>query len=192
MVKLRGASKQSLVGRRAVTNDEVEVILRMDPGGVKNVLVSTFTEEMPLMTSLRLAAFYLFFCVLLPAFSSVLQTRADEIFHEANAFDDAGGWKLDTQFIRQMNSRYLLAHGLGEPVDDAKNQTPVNEETEYLVWVRELDRVSKFDGQAVPGKFQLMIAGKPLETAFGAEGKNWHDGGTVSLSAGNHEFRCMI
>ena len=30
---------------------------------------------------------------------------------------DHGGWKLDTQFIETMGSPYLLAHGLGQPVD---------------------------------------------------------------------------
>ena len=36
-----------------------------------------------------------------------------------------------------------------------------------------------------PGKFQLLINGKPLETTFGTEGDPWHwqDGGTVDLQA---------
>ena len=36
----------------------------------------------------------------------------------AQAFN-AGGWSLDTQFMDVMGSPYLLAHGLGGPVEDA-------------------------------------------------------------------------
>ena len=39
---------------------------------------------------------------------------------EAESFSEPGGWKLDTQFIHEMGSPYLLAHGLGKPVADAK------------------------------------------------------------------------
>ena len=38
---------------------------------------------------------------------------------EAESFESHGGWKLDTQFIEEMGSPYLLAHGLGTPVADA-------------------------------------------------------------------------
>ena len=33
---------------------------------------------------------------------------------------DAGGWSLDSQFMDVMGSPYLLAHGLGARVLDAK------------------------------------------------------------------------
>ena len=33
---------------------------------------------------------------------------------------DAGGWSLDAQFMDVMGSPYLLAHGLGVRVTDAK------------------------------------------------------------------------
>ena len=42
-----------------------------------------------------------------------------EILIEAEAFDHYGGWVLDQQFMDQMGSPYLLAHGLGVPVKDA-------------------------------------------------------------------------
>ena len=41
------------------------------------------------------------------------------VFVEAESFAHPGGWQLDTQFIQQMGSPYLLAHGLGKPVEDA-------------------------------------------------------------------------
>ena len=39
---------------------------------------------------------------------------------EAEAFAAHGGWVLDQQFMDQMGSPYLLAHGLGRPVADAR------------------------------------------------------------------------
>ena len=38
---------------------------------------------------------------------------------EAEGFDHYGGWVDDSQFMDQMGSPFLLAHGLGTPVDDA-------------------------------------------------------------------------
>ncbi|MHC4401468.1 MAG: hypothetical protein ACYTG0_17490 [Planctomycetota bacterium] len=38
---------------------------------------------------------------------------------EAQQFERQGGWTADAQFIDQMGSPYLMAVGLGEPVDDA-------------------------------------------------------------------------
>ena len=38
---------------------------------------------------------------------------------EAEQFADKGGWAVDSQFIDQMGSSFLLAHGMGRPVADA-------------------------------------------------------------------------
>ena len=42
------------------------------------------------------------------------------ILVEAESFDNLGGWVIDQQFMDIMGSPFLLAHGLGEPVEDAK------------------------------------------------------------------------
>ena len=39
---------------------------------------------------------------------------------ECESFESHGGWVNDTQFMDQMGSPYLLAHGLGRPVANAK------------------------------------------------------------------------
>ena len=44
---------------------------------------------------------------------------AATVLVEAESFSSPGGWSLDTQFIREMGSPYLIAHGLGKPVADA-------------------------------------------------------------------------
>ena len=57
--------------------------------------------------------------LLLIAVIPCAQIRAASILVEAESFDERGGWTLDTQFIQNMGSPYLLAHGLGRPVEDA-------------------------------------------------------------------------
>ena len=53
--------------------------------------------------------------LLLLSFGSV---RAADLFIEAESFSNKGGWKVDQQFMDLMGSPYLLAHGMGVPVDD--------------------------------------------------------------------------
>jgi hypothetical protein len=46
---------------------------------------------------------------------------------EAESFPEKGGWVVDPQFVEQMGSPYLLAHGLGNPVSDASTQVRIPE-----------------------------------------------------------------
>ncbi|MCO6046768.1 FAD-dependent oxidoreductase [Aeoliella sp. ICT_H6.2] len=84
-----------------------------------------------------------------------------------------------------MGSPYLLAHGLGEPVLDAHSTVELPAAGRYRVWVRTRDWVAPWNVEGAPGKFQLLVDGKPLETVFGTEGAEWHwqDGGIVELGA---------
>ena len=41
---------------------------------------------------------------------------AEELLIEAESFSQRGGWVLDQQFMDQMGSPYLMAHGMGIPV----------------------------------------------------------------------------
>ena len=60
---------------------------------------------------------------------------AQNVLVEAESFEDPGGWKLDTQFIEIMGSPYLLAHGLGRPVEDATTTVSFPKPGKYKVWV---------------------------------------------------------
>ena len=44
----------------------------------------------------------------------------ENILIEAERFEEKGGWLVDPQFVEQMRSPYLLAHGMGRPVKDAR------------------------------------------------------------------------
>ena len=55
---------------------------------------------------------------------------------EAEQFADKGGWVVDSQFIDQMGSSFLLAHGMGKPVADATTTFDCPAAGTYHVWAR--------------------------------------------------------
>jgi len=105
---------------------------------------------------------------------------------EAESFSVRGGWSLDTQFIPEMGSPYLLAHGLGTPVADATTKVSFPTAGTYRVFVRTKDWVARWNAPGSPGKFQLIVNGTPLAETFGTKGAEWtwQPGGTVTLPAG--------
>ena len=102
---------------------------------------------------------------------------------ETEAFQELGGWVLDQQFMDLMGSPYLLAHGMGEPVADARTTVAFPEAGEYRVWVRTRDWVAPWNAPGAPGRFRVLVDGVALETVFGTEGDPWHwqDGGNVRV-----------
>ena len=122
--------------------------------------------------------------------TGLFSSRAQTIFIEAESFDNKGGWVIDQQSMDQMGSPYLLAHGLGIPVDDAVTTIQIPKKGNYRVWARTRDWVAPWGMPGSPGKFQLLFDKRPLETIFGTEGAEWHwqDGGTVSLNKGKSEI----
>jgi hypothetical protein len=109
---------------------------------------------------------------------------AQTVLVEAESFQDHGGWSLDTQFIHIMGSPYLLAHGMGEPVKDATATVKLPATGTYHVFVRTKDWVARWKAPGTPGKFQLLVDGKPLAATFGTEGEDWHwqDGGNLEVT----------
>ncbi len=111
--------------------------------------------------------------------------KAQTVLVEAEQFEDLGGWVHDSQFMDQMGSPYLLAHGLGVPVGDAATTVKLPKPGTYRVWVRTYDWVAPWNAPGAPGKFQLFVDSKPLETTFGTEGNQWHwqDGGRLDVAS---------
>jgi hypothetical protein len=105
---------------------------------------------------------------------------ADCLLLEARAFAEHGGWVLDPQFEDIMGSPYLLAHGMGKPVANARTTAAFPSTGSYQLWVRTRDWCPG-DWEA-PGRFRIHIAGKPLPTVFGTEpGWAWQKAGTVAI-----------
>ncbi len=123
---------------------------------------------------------------------SAASAFAQHVLVEAESFDDPGGWVLDQQFMGQMGSPFLLAHGLGVPVRDAVTTMTFPQAGEYRVWVRTRDWVAMWDAPGAPGRFQLLINGTALPKTFGAQGAEWHwqDGGTFEIK--NREVKLAL
>ena len=63
-----------------------------------------------------------------------LMAHAASCMVEAEAFTYKGGWVVDQQFMDQMGSPYLLAHGMGSPVADAYTEVSFPELGDYYVY----------------------------------------------------------
>lgn len=100
---------------------------------------------------------------------------------DAEDFADYGGWWMDTQFVPQMGSPFLMAAGLGTPVENAKTTVNVPKAGTYRLWVRN----KNWHGHRyAPGKFEVSLNGKKSETTFGTREQRawvWQDGGTFDL-----------
>src|SRR5687768_5473409 len=102
-------------------------------------------------------------CLCLLAWSAVARAADPNlVLVEAESFKDRGGWMLDTQFVHIMGSPYLLAHGMGQPVKDASASVTFPSTGEWKVFVRTKDWVARWKAPGQPGKFQLLVDGKPL------------------------------
>jgi hypothetical protein len=112
--------------------------------------------------------------------------KQTDILVEAESFADRGGWVVDQQFMDQMGSPYLLAHGLGKPAANASTEAVIPSAGEYRLWVRTKDWVPS----GHPGTFKVLLNGEPVAKVFGESGKGWawEDGGTANLAAG----KCKI
>jgi hypothetical protein len=125
--------------------------------------------------------------LIVPGFISCKQSSVNKIFIEAESFHEPGGWVVDQQSMDVIGSSYILAHGLGIQVLDARTTINVPVNGKYTVWVRTRNWVAPWDSVNAPGRFQLLVDGTPLKTVFGTEGKSWHwqNGGRIRLKAGN-------
>jgi hypothetical protein len=106
----------------------------------------------------------------------------DQVLVEAENFKEKGGWVVDQQFIESMGSSYLLAHGLGKPVADAKTAIAFPSTGSYTLWVR--TKNWKPGAWEAPGRFQVALNGKTLETVFGTvPGWTWQKAGPVEIAS---------
>ena len=106
--------------------------------------------------------------------------KPGQLLVEAESFLNAGGWVIDQQFVEQMGSPYLLAHGMGKPVENAKTEVTFPFTGTYYVWVR---TKNWFPGPwDAPGRFSLLVNGIKLEAILGTEeGWKWQYGGIVKI-----------
>lgn len=104
--------------------------------------------------------------------------EASEILVEAESFHQKGGWVVDQQFMDQMGSSYLLAHGMGKPVDDATTTIHVKEGGLYYIYVRTYNWTAPWSKKSGPGRFSLSVNGKSFLRYWALKertgnGKSW-------------------
>ena len=112
--------------------------------------------------------------------------KDNSVFVGAGAFEDYGGWVLDTQFVLNMGSEYLLAHGLGRPVKDAVTTVKLPKSGRYRLWVFTKDWVAHWKQNMAPGIFKVSVGGQEADAVFGTQSIewNWQDGGIFEINAG--------
>lgn len=108
------------------------------------------------------------------------------IWIEAESFAGKGGWVVDQQYMDIMGSPYLMAHGMGIPVNDASTETEVAVAGDYNVYVRTYNWTSPWNKGDGPGKFKVMVNGKPLQNSVGHHGDRWEwqKAGNITLKKG--------
>ncbi len=112
--------------------------------------------------------------------------QAATLLVETEAFADKGGWVVDQQFMDQMGSPFLLAHGLGTPVADASTTVDVPEDGKYRVLARTRNWVAYWTQKEAPGKFRVLVNGKALDCVLGTQNAEWawQEAGIVTLAKG--------
>ena len=111
---------------------------------------------------------------------------AEELLIEAESFSQRGGWVLDQQFMDQMGSPYLMAHGMGIPVVDATAEINIPRAGTYYVYARTYNWTSPWTDAEGPGKFRPALGGKLLKATLGHTGnsRQWQFAGKTVLKAG--------
>lgn len=131
-----------------------------------------------------------FFCLFVLFCLPFFPVRAAQVLVEAEHFDRKGGWVVDQQFTDLMGSCYLMAHGMGMPVDDAETTVTFPKKGDYFVYVRTYNWTSPwYDGPGA-GRFCLRVGDRML-LPVGDRGSQWEwqpagqitvDGRSVSVA----------
>jgi hypothetical protein len=126
----------------------------------------------------------LLICVAILSCGSTAKGETESvIWLEAEQFHKAGGWSNDCQFVDLMGSPYLLAAGLGKPVEDAVTYARVTKAGRYHLWVRCKDWFPTYS----PGRFQVRVGDRVSPATFGQAKTDawlWVDGGAFELQPG--------
>ncbi len=120
---------------------------------------------------------------LLPALLLLLSSCHKEIFVECEGFDHKGGWVVDPQFVEQVGSPYLMAHGMGEPVENASTTIEFPSGGSYHIWARTTDWAP--GPWESPGQFNIWLGAEQAPKTMGYyKGWGWNYAGKVKVKGG--------
>src|SRR5574344_2369176 len=100
------------------------------------------------------------------------QADGQQVMVECEAFADKGGWVVDQQFMDQMGSPFLLAHGIGKPVADASTKVKIPVKGTYRVFARARNWTAPWS-KAAAGRFTVLVNGSALQNELGKGGTEW-------------------
>lgn len=110
----------------------------------------------------------------------------EKIWLDALEFNNYGGWKSETQFVRSVGSGYLIASDIpGEPVKNATATFTAKEGGMYRIFVR----TKNWKLPEAPGQFKIIVDGKDLGNICGKMPNTnwyWEIAGDANLEVGNH------
>ena len=108
----------------------------------------------------------------------------EEMLIEAESFDHKGGWVVDQQFTFEMGSPYLLAHGMGQAVEDATTKIKFKKAGEYHIYARTYNWTSPWSDKRGAGAFQIAVGDQLLANELGSSGNKWEwqYAGSVKIS----------
>ena len=123
----------------------------------------------------------------------------DSVLTLCTRFDDLGDWTVEQQFVLQMGSSYLLAHGLGEPLKkNPETKITISQPGKYTLWVRTKNWTAFWSDGKTPGLFRVAVDGAEDAAEFGigrpgatrAERAAWYwqKGGDYELGEGVHSL----
>lgn len=114
-------------------------------------------------------------------------SQAADLLVEAESFSNKGGWVVDQQFMDLMGSPYLLAHGMGVPVEDASTEVTFPKRGEYYVYVRTYNWTAPWRQGEGPGRFTLSVGEEKISQVLGCTGQvwMWQEAGKVSVKEKN-------
>ena len=113
------------------------------------------------------------------------------IWIDAAEFENKGGWKTETQFVRSVGSAYLL--GLNKPcvpVENASTSFTVEEDGHYRFFVR----TKNWKFPEAPGQFKLSADGEELPNTLGKMPTHkwyWEIAGDAYLEKGEHTLSAV-
>ena len=115
-----------------------------------------------------------------------------QVLVEAESFAETGGWKIDQQFMDQMGSPYLIAHGMGVPVEDAVTSVRLPSKGKWQVYARTYNWTSPWHYGEGPGCFRISVDGNELGTALGNTGTEWEWQHAGEIEVNHRDIRLAL
>ncbi|MFC2120586.1 FAD-dependent oxidoreductase [Bacteroidota bacterium] len=122
-----------------------------------------------------------FILILFAIYLNSCKTEFNELLVEAESFNNKGGWIVDPQFVEQMGSPYLMAHGLGIPVNNAFTDLTIKQFGIYHIWARTINWAA--GNWQAPGRFNILVNNQKLKNTLGTnDGWRWQYAGKIRIN----------